>query len=150
VLILQGMADAEIDQARLFAPGDHLHGVAQCRLRPGDEVGGVVGPAQGVGGHHPHVLRREVAQPLTQAFQTGQRALGDGLDQVVVGVQAFGQTHHLLDLVHHLDAALIALYHQQMEAVGAQVQRRQLCGGGSPDWRRWFGHAPEADRKAAF
>ena len=93
------MGGAQVDQPRFFAAGDHFDREAQQRLGLGDEVGGVLGHAQGVGAHGAHLRRGEAAQAFAKAGQAGQRLVLGFLVQVFVRGQAGAQAHGLF---HHV------------------------------------------------
>ena len=85
------MRDAEIDQPRFLASGDDFDRESQHVFGLRNEVGGILGHAQGVGADHAHRLARQVAQPFGKPAQRGQRALlGFGIE-ILVGGEPGGQ-----------------------------------------------------------
>ncbi len=76
-----GMHDARIDEARLLQAGNDLDGMTQRGPRAFQEPALAFGLAQGVRAHHRHAVRVHGAQPLPEALQAPQRALGGGVIQ---------------------------------------------------------------------
>ena len=71
----QRMRGADVDQTRLFAPADDLDGKAENRLGTLDELGGILGYAQGIGRHGAYRAGREPTQTLGKSPQRFQSTL---------------------------------------------------------------------------
>ena len=117
------MGRADVDQPRLLAPRDHLDRESQRLLRALQEGRGVLGHAHRVGGHRAHPLGVELAQPLAEAAQRGQRALLAFLGETLVLVQARAQAHRLPQGIQGIDLRAMGTFrglaHQHAKAVGA-------------------------------
>ena len=69
------MRHADVDQTRLFAPADDLDGKAENRLGTLDELGRILGHAQGIGRHGAYRAGREPTQTLGKSPQRFQSTL---------------------------------------------------------------------------
>ena len=129
----EGVGDAEVDQARLLASGDHLDRVAERLLRVAPEALRVVGAAQRVGADRAHGPGRHLAQPLPEALEAGERPRPRLRRQAAVGVEPCREAYRLAQLVDDLDVSVDDARDDQVEAVRAEVHRRQGArsrGGG--------------------
>ena len=136
---LQRVRHAKVDETRLFAPANDLHLVAKRPLGRFEEFFAVAGHSQRVGAHHTHVLRWQVTYALTEALQASQGAVRHRWRKFVAGVQPFGQPHHFLVPVHHLQAPVAGRRglggapvagNDQVKAVGAEIKRGVGLVGG--------------------
>ena len=142
-LLGQGVGRPQVDQARLLAAGDDLDAVAQLRLGALDEGLAVGRLAQGVGTHHPQVVGGDALEEGGEARQAAQRTLHGGVVQATLVVEAGGELHLLAQAGDHLQAVLLVVGHQQVEAVGAKVDGGEaarvagalLAGDGRVRWR---------------
>jgi hypothetical protein len=76
----QGMGHAQVNQAGLFAAGDDFDRKAQCRFGLGQELGAILGHAQGIGGDGTHRARLEAAQALAESGP-GRQCRATGKDR---------------------------------------------------------------------
>ncbi len=144
------MRRAQIDQAGLLATGDDLDAMAEQRLGPLDQRLAVGRIAQRVGAHHPQVTRGDVLEEGGEACQAVQRALHRRFAKPAVLVEAGGKLDLLAKAGHHLQAVILIVGHQQVEAVGAEIDRGEPDGvaghgsrnGGGSGGRRvlWRSH----------
>ncbi|MCY1232082.1 hypothetical protein D9M72_445550 [compost metagenome] len=127
----------EVDQPRLFAPGDHFDREAQRAFGLDQELGRVLGHAQRIGGDGAHLVGRELAQPVAEAPQRIDAAAPRGLVQVFVGRQAGGQADGLAQRVDLEDLAgraiggggLVHPPDHQAEAVRTHIDGSQQAWG---------------------
>ena len=119
----EGVRDAEVDQARLLPAADDLDAMLQRAFGRLDEVLAVARLAQGVGANDADVARGKVADALAQAFEAGDGAGGNRRGQGVVHLQPFRESHHLLVPIHDLQAVAVVVGDDEVETVGAQVER---------------------------
>src|SRR5690606_20756188 len=75
--------------------------------------------------HRAYPLRGDVAQALAEAEQALERALAHLGMQPALRVEALGQAHHLAQAVDDAELAEDVARNDHVEAVGAQVDRRQ-------------------------
>jgi hypothetical protein len=68
------MGDAQINEPRLFAPGDDFDRVPERFLCAFQKFGAVLCLAQRVGARGSHCALRQLANALAEALQAGQRA----------------------------------------------------------------------------
>ncbi len=115
------MGDAQIDQARLFAAGDHLDRETERGARLAQELRRILGHAQGVGADRAHGAFRQPAQAFADALERLQRARLGGAVDALFGGQAGAQAHHFAQRVERVDLAVHHAPHLQVEAVGAEV-----------------------------
>ena len=119
---VDGVAHAEVDEARFLAAGDDLDAQADVVLDLLDEVAAVGGLAHGAGrdgGDAGHALA------LGQGAEGGQRAHA-GVDrlrrQAPLAERAAAEPHHFLGAVEHAEAAVrLHLGHDHVDGVAADV-----------------------------
>ena len=70
-----------------------------------------------------------MTQTLPEAGQTLDAAIHRRPRQCVVSIEAGGEAHHFLQPVDHLDATVVLLRDDQVEAVRTKVERGQLALG---------------------
>ena len=68
-------------------------------------------------------VSREVADPLAETLEACQRPGGHGRRELIAVRQPFRDPHHLLVTVDDLQAAVVVVGDDQVETVGAEVQR---------------------------
>ena len=124
----QGVGRAEVDQACLLAPGDDLDARAEHGLGAVDQLLAIVGIAQGVGAHHPHTRGGDALEKGRKASQAVQRPRHGVLVEVAVVVQARRQLDLFAQPRHHLQPVILIVGHQQVKAVGAQIDGGQAGG----------------------
>ena len=117
------MGDAEKDQARLFAAGNHLDRKAERRLGLFQESFGILRHAQGIGGHRAHGALVKVAQAFGKARQRFDAALLGGRIEPLVGRQARREPDRLLESVEGINLVGHDPPHLQPKAVGAEIDR---------------------------
>ncbi len=117
----QQVRDTEVDQARLFASGDHLDREPQPRFCRSQQRLPVACHAKGIGGHCAHLASRKPAQAFAEAVKglecTSLRLL---VERLVPG-EAGGETDRFAKSVQGVD--LIAAHPADLEpkTVGAQI-----------------------------
>jgi hypothetical protein len=144
------LGDAKVDQARLLATGDHFDGVAERGFRRHQEGLRRLQRAHGVGRHRAYPLRRDVAQPLAEAGEAFERPRAHLGPEPALAVEPLGEPHHLAEAVDRAQLAEHVARDHHVEAVGAQVDRREQVailhrqGGGARSHVRMPGvvHAP--------
>ena len=119
----QRVRNAEVDQARFLAPGDHLDREAERGARLAQELRRVLRHAQRVGADHAHRRTREAAQALAELGERLERARLGGAIDALLGGQARAQAHHLAHRVEGIDLAVDHATDLQVEAVRAEVDR---------------------------
>ncbi len=97
------MRRTDIDQPRLFPPGNDLDRKPQRRLRALQKLRRILGHAHRVGGHGPHPVRMKLAQALAEALQGLQRDLLRGFRQILFVIQPRCQTYRLAQGVDGID-----------------------------------------------
>ena len=117
----QAMGHAQVDQSCLLASGDDFDGMVERPLGTLDE--GVIGVdlAHGIGADSTDILRRQGAESLGEAFQTGQGPLSHLGEQTFVLGQTLSKPYRLTQTIDDLQMAVFDLHYNEMEAVGAQV-----------------------------
>ncbi|MCY1355898.1 hypothetical protein D9M69_423360 [compost metagenome] len=119
--VRQGVGNTQVDQARFLAAGDDLHRVAEDFFGAVDELGAVVGFAQGVGADDAHGAFRQAGDHLGEAAQAIQAALHGFLAEVAGLVQACRQLNLVAEPFQDTDLAMVGLGHHHVEAVRAEV-----------------------------
>ena len=137
-----GVRHARIDQARLFHAGDDFDrdGPSASRARSRKACLRRA-PPQRIGADDAHAVGVHVAQPLAEALQAGERARRHVLVDAAVLLDACAQAHHFAQAIHDDDLAVDVARHDHVEAVGAQIDRRQDVGN------RMGGHARSRQRR---
>ncbi len=120
--------------------------MAERLARPLEERLLLVRQPQRVGADHAHAVGVHVTQALAEALQAGERAGGHVLVDAAVLGDACGQAHHLAQAVDDDQLAVRVARDHHVEAVGAQVDRRQYIryrarGAGSGTGFAGFGGA---------
>ena len=116
-----GLQHAEVDEAGLLEPRDHLDVDADL-ARPLDEHGPVLGLADGRGGHGAHgraVDRRHLAEAGQRLDATRHRRRGEPLHVA----RRRPEAHHLLLALDDLDAVLVDPGNDEVDRVRADVDR---------------------------
>src|SRR5688572_18252847 len=121
----QRVRNAQVDQARFLAAGDHLDRKAERGARLAQELRRILRHAQRVGADHAHRRAREAAQALAELGERFQRARLGGAIDALFGGQPGAQAHHLAHRVEGIDLAVDHATDLQVEAVGAKVDRGQ-------------------------
>ena len=116
------MGNAEINQARFLPARDDLHPGAENLLRLLQKLFRVGRFTQGVGAHHPDVLRLQAPQALIEANEAVERPADHVLVEALVGTKTVCQAHHFLDAVDDLQPAVGFLGDKEMEAVGTEIE----------------------------
>ncbi len=130
----QRVRDARIDEPRLLHARDDFDRVAECVAGALEEGLFASRDAQRVGADHAHVACVHVAQALTEALQTGQRARGHLLVEPAVRTDPGGEAHHLAHPVDDHELAVRIAGDNEVKAVRTQIDGRQHVGhsaGGS-------------------
>ena len=117
----QAVCDAEIDEARFFAPGDDVDGKAERRFGLLQKFGSILGDTQGVGADRAHRLARQAAQAFAEALQAGQCALLRGFVEALVFGQAGGQAHRFAQAIQHVELVILHTGDLQAKTVGAEI-----------------------------
>ncbi len=117
----QRVGNAQINEARFFAAGNHFHRMAEDFFGAVNEVVAVTRLAQGIGAHDAHRTERQPVDQLGEAFQAVETALHGFFGQLALFVDASGQLHLLAQALKNANLALIGFRHNHMKAVGAQV-----------------------------
>ncbi len=117
------MRDAEVDQARFLAAGDHFDREAERGARFAQELRRVLRHPQRVGADRAHRATRQSAQALADALQRLQGARLSGAVDALLRGQAGAQPHHFAQRVERIDLAIDHAAHLQVEAVGAEIDR---------------------------
>ncbi len=117
------MGNAEVDEARFLAAGNHLDREAERGARLAQELRRVLRHAQGVRADHAHRLPREAAQPLGELGERAERPRLRRAVDALVGGEAGAQAHHLSHGVEGIDLTVDNPADLQVEAVRAQVDR---------------------------
>ena len=124
-LARHGVRDAGVDEARLLHAGDDLDRVAE-RLAGALEEGLLaVREPQRIGADAAHAVGVHVAQALAEALEAGERARRHVLVDAAVLGDAGGQAHHLAQAIDDDQLAVRVARDHHVEAVGAQVHRRE-------------------------
>ena len=123
------MRDAQIDQPRLFAPGDDFDRMAQRSFGLGNEDVGVLGDAQRRGADAADRLRRQAAQAFAKALQAGQCARLGGFVELLVVVESAGETHGFLQRIERIQLVAGHPRHFEAEGVGAEIDGGQRVVG---------------------
>ena len=97
------MGGADPDQARFFAPGNHLNRKSERGLEGREDMPGIFCLTQGTGGNGAHRIRMKCAQALAKALQ--------GLDapalrkrcQVALMVKSGGEPDAVFEDIHRDD-----------------------------------------------
>ncbi len=120
-----GVGDAQIDQARLLAAGDHFDGMPERAF--GRHQEGLRGRqlAHGIGGDRAHPLRRDVADALAKPRQASIGTLARLRRQAAAGIQPVRQANRLAQPVDHPQLTEQVLRHHHVETVGPQVDGGQ-------------------------
>ena len=119
------MRHAEIDQARLLAPRDHLDREAEHLPRFAQELRRVLRHAQRVGADRPDCLAREAAQALGELGKRLQRLRLRAAVDALLGGEPGAQAQHLAHRIERVDLAVDHPSDLQVKAVRAEVDRRQ-------------------------
>ena len=117
----QGVGDAQIDEAGLFAARDDLYRMAEDLLRADDEFVAVAGFAQGVGAHDAHRAQGQAVDQLGEALEAVQTALHRLFAELALFVDAGGQLDLFAQAFEDADFIDVGLGHHHMKAVRAQV-----------------------------
>ena len=116
-----GVGHPLIDEARLLLAADHLYGVAEQLCRPGDELPGIAGPAQGIGAGDADLIRLDVGEPLGEQGKAVEAPLHGLRGHAALLIHPFGEAHPLLDPVDDLHAPFGEASDHHMKAVGAEI-----------------------------
>ena len=119
----QAVRDAQVDQARLLPPRDHLDRHAQRGFRLRQKEGNVLRHAQGIGRDGTRRIAGKTAQAFAKARQRVQRA---GLRRIVqgpLGVESGRQAHRFLQRVERIDLIADHAADLEPETVGAKIDR---------------------------
>ena len=87
-----------------------------------------LGATQRIGADHAHAVGVHGAQPLTEALEAAQCALGRRVIQPPAVAQARGQPHHLSETIQNDELAVRITRHDHMKAVGAQIDGGEHVG----------------------
>ena len=117
-----------VDQARLFQPGDDFDGMTERGAGALQEPALALGAAQGIGADHAHAVGVHGAQPLPEAFEAAQCALGRRVVQPAAVAQARGQSHHLAETIQNDQLAVRITRDDHVKAVGAQIDGGEHVG----------------------
>jgi hypothetical protein len=126
----QTVRHAQVDEAGLFAAGDHLDRVAERRLGGPQEDAAVAHLPQGVGADRAHRVVRQGAQALAEARQAVQGALLRLDGELLALVQAGAQAHALAQAVDDLELTVVQVGDDHVKAVGAEIDRGDGVRGG--------------------
>ncbi len=119
------MHDAQVDEARLLAAGDHLDREAERLLGAPQERLRVPGDAQRVRPHHAHRAARHPGEPFREALERRERALLRFAIQVLVGGEAAAEPHRLLHGIERIELLAGDARDREVEAVAAEVDRAE-------------------------
>ena len=123
-----GVRHARIDQPRLLQSRDDLDRVSERRARAFEEPALALRPAQRAGPDHANAVGAHGPQPLTEALETAQRALGGRIVEPAAVVEAGGQPHHLAQPVQNDQLAVRVARDHHVKTVGAQIYRGKDVG----------------------
>ena len=124
--------DTGVDQARLFHAGDDFDRMAERLARALEEGLLAARDAQRVGADDAHAVARACrAAAGRSARRQAQRARRDLLVEPAVLVDAGAEAHHLAQAVDDDELAVRVARDHHVEAVGAEVDRRQDVGDGA-------------------
>ena len=126
--VRHAVRDARVDEARLLHAGDDLDRVAERLARALEEDLLAVREAQRVGADDAHAVGVHVAQALPETLQARERARRHVLVDAAVLGDAGGEAHHLAQPVDDDQLAVRVARDDHVEAVGAQVHRREYVG----------------------
>ena len=124
--VAQAAGHPGVNQPRFLAAGDDLDVVTERAFGRSHEVPAFAQLAQRVGADHAHPLGRNAGQALAKALQTGQ---GPGLrlgDEFFLVIQPGRDAHRLAQLIPHLQVGALRARHDQVEAVGSQINGRDF------------------------
>jgi hypothetical protein len=121
----QGMRDTEVDEARFLASRDHLDRKAERGARFAQKLRRILRHAQRVGADHAHRRPREAAQALAELGERLEGGCLGGAVDALLGREPAAQAHHLAHRVERIDLPIDHPADLQMEAVRAQIDRRQ-------------------------
>ena len=131
----------EVDEARFLFARDHVHAKARAFLDRLDELVRVRRFPDGAGGDGPHDLRARARRQLGEVLDRRDAGL-DRLGRQAPGAQGLGaEAHHRLLAQHHVQGAvLLDVGDEELDAVGADVDRGQRphAGHSLPLRRRDF------------
>ena len=114
----QGVDDAGVNQACLFAARNHFYRKPQRGFGFGNEAADIFGNAESVGRHDAHLFRLEAAQPFAEFGQTFQGAFLRFFAQVFLFVQTGGKAHHLFEGIDDFQLAVVVFANLEAETVG--------------------------------
>ncbi len=87
-----------------------------------------LGAAQGIGAHHAHAVGAHGAQPLAEALQAAQGAVGGAVIQTPAVAQAGGEPHHFTQTIEDDELAVRVARDHHVKTVGAQIDGREHVG----------------------
>ncbi len=120
----QAVRDAEVNQARFFAPGDDFNREAERGFGFFKKRGRVFRHAQGVGAERAHVVGLKAAQAFGKALQAGDGARLRRLVQHFVSVQPGAQAHRLPQAVQRVGLLAVYTCYLAVERIGSEVDSR--------------------------
>ncbi len=115
------MRHAQVNQAGLFAPGNHLDRKAQNLFGLGQKHLAVTGLAQCLCRDSPHLVGRKACNPFAKAGQAFPAPCHGVFTQIAFTVQAVALAHGFLDVLHTPQLTCIHLTDFKAKTVGAQV-----------------------------
>jgi hypothetical protein len=121
----QALGDAEVDESRLLAAGDHFDAMTERGLTGYQERLRVAQLAHGIGGDRANPVGGDVAQSLAHALQAFQRTPERFLGKFAALGQARGGAHRLAQTVDHAQLSKRVTGHDHVEAVRAEIHRGQ-------------------------
>ena len=98
-------------------------------FRARNEFPAVARFAQRIGADDADAVGLQMTQPLAETRQTFDAAIHRRARQRVVRVEPCGESHHLLQPVDDVDAAVVLLRDDEVEAVRSEIERGELSIG---------------------
>ena len=124
--------NADVDQSRLFVPGNNVDGEPERALGTGEKRPGIARDAERIRRDSAHGGRRESGESFGESRQAGKRQPPRLRRQVAAIVEARADAQHLPLRVEPVDLVAFDPSNFEPEAVRAHVDDRQCSGR----WRR--------------